>query len=44
MAEPRDVVGLDEDGATQVDLVGGKGAQLAELRTIDGVDVPRGSS
>src|SRR5690349_20535375 len=40
MVEQRDVVGIDEADRTQVDLVGGKGAQLGELLRIDGVDVP----
>src|SRR5574338_1716784 len=34
------VLGLDEVGRTQVAVVGGKGAHLAELARIDGVDVP----
>ncbi len=36
------VLGLGEVDATQVDLVGGKGAHLGELSRIDGVSVPAG--
>jgi pyruvate,water dikinase len=41
VAEPY-VVGLDEVDATQVALVGGKGANLGELTRVDGVRVPPG--
>jgi len=36
------VLGLDEIDRTQVDLVGGKGANLGELSRIEGVRVPAG--
>jgi phosphoenolpyruvate synthase/pyruvate phosphate dikinase len=36
------VLGLEEIDATQVALVGGKGAQLAEVSRIEGIDVPPG--
>lgn len=38
----RDVVDLDEVGADDVGLVGGKGANLGVLRRLDGVTVPDG--
>ena len=39
MAEQPDVVGIDEADRTQVDLVGGKGALLGELRRVEGLRV-----
>ena len=36
------VLSFDEVDLTQVDLVGGKGAQLGELARIEGVHVPAG--
>jgi pyruvate,water dikinase len=38
----RSVLALEEVDQTQVELVGGKGAQLGELSQIDGVRVPAG--
>ncbi|QGG94213.1 rifamycin-inactivating phosphotransferase [Actinomarinicola tropica] len=42
MGDQRGVVALDEVGREDVALVGGKGAQLGELRRIEGVRVPDG--
>src|SRR5690348_9946721 len=41
-ADERAVLGFDEIDGTQVALVGGKGAALAELSRIDGIRVPPG--
>ncbi len=38
----RYVLGLEEIDATQVAVVGGKGAHLGELSRIDGIRVPAG--
>ena len=38
----RYVVGLEETDRTQVALVGGKGAHLGELSSVEGIRVPAG--
>ena len=44
MSVPSDgyVLGFEEIDLTQVAVVGGKGAQLAELSRVDGIQVPAG--
>ena len=42
MTETTYVLGFQEIDQSQVELVGGKGAQLGELARIDGIRVPAG--